>query len=63
MEGWEVFYFINNLHIYDNQFEQAEELLRRTPSEVEPRLVLNVLTVPISLIFGQKILNWWITIS
>ncbi len=21
------FYFINNLHIYDNQFEQAEELL------------------------------------
>lgn len=43
--GWKVgkfFYFINNLHIYDNQFEQAEELLRRTPSEVEPRLVLNV---------------------
>ena len=30
--GWKVgkfFYFINNLHIYDNQFEQAEELLRR----------------------------------
>ena len=28
--GWKVgkfFYFINNLHIYDNQFEQAEELL------------------------------------
>ncbi len=23
----EFFYFINNLHIYDNQFEQAEELL------------------------------------
>ena len=43
--GWKVgkfFYFINNLHIYDNQFEQAEELLRRTNSEVEPRLVLNV---------------------
>ena len=43
--GWKVgkfFYFINNLHIYDNQFEQAEELLRRSPSEVEPRLVLNV---------------------
>ena len=33
--GWKVgkfFYFINNLHIYDNQFEQAEELLRREPS-------------------------------
>ncbi|HEL9630946.1 TPA: thymidylate synthase [Streptococcus suis] len=43
--GWKVgkfFYFINNLHIYDNQFEQAEELFRRTPSEIEPRLVLNV---------------------
>ena len=29
--GWKVgkfFYFINNLHIYDNQFEQAEELLK-----------------------------------
>ncbi|MDQ0223301.1 thymidylate synthase [Streptococcus moroccensis] len=43
--GWQVgkfFYFINNLHIYDNQFEQAEELLRREPSECQPRLVLNV---------------------
>lgn len=43
--GWKVgkfFYFINNLHIYDNQFEQAEELLRREPSERQPRLVLNV---------------------
>ena len=43
--GWKVgkfFYFINNLHIYDNQFEQAEELLRREPSECQPRLVLNV---------------------
>ena len=32
--GWKVrkvLYFINNLHIYDNQFEQAEELLRREP--------------------------------
>ncbi len=27
LEGWESSYFINNLHIYDNQFEQAEELL------------------------------------
>ena len=43
--GWKVgkfFYFINNLHIYDNQFEQAQELLRREPSDCQPRLVLNV---------------------
>jgi len=43
--GWKVgkfFYFINNLHIYDNQFEQANELLRRDPSDCQPRLVLNV---------------------
>ncbi|MFA9493864.1 thymidylate synthase [Streptococcus sp. E17BB] len=43
--GWKVgkfFYFINNLHIYDNQFEQAEELLRREPTACQPRLVLNV---------------------
>lgn len=43
--GWKVgkfFYFINNLHIYDNQFEQAEELLRREPSNCQPHLVLNV---------------------
>ncbi|WP_155971791.1 thymidylate synthase [Streptococcus ruminantium] len=43
--GWRIgkfFYFINNLHIYDNQFEQAEELLRRTSAEVEPHLILNV---------------------
>ena len=43
--GWKVgkfFYYINNLHIYDNQFEQAQELLRREPSDCQPRLVLNV---------------------
>ena len=43
--GWKVgkfFYFINNLQIYDNQFEQAEELLRREPSDCQPHLVLNV---------------------
>ena len=43
--GWKVgkfFYFINNLHIYDNQFEQAEEILRREPADCQPRLVLNV---------------------
>lgn len=43
--GWKpgkFFYFVNNLHIYDNQFHQAEELLSRTPSDGQPRLVLNV---------------------
>lgn len=43
--GWKVgkfFYFINNLHIYDNQFEQAQELLRREPTDCQPKLVLNV---------------------
>lgn len=43
--GWKVgkfFYYINNLHIYDNQFEQAQELLRREPSNCQPRLILNV---------------------
>ena len=43
--GWKVgkfFYFVNNLHIYDNQFEQAKELLRRQPSSCSPHLVLNV---------------------
>ena len=43
--GWKVgkfFYFVNNLHIYDNQFEQAKELLRREPTNCTPRLVLNV---------------------
>lgn len=43
--GWKIgkfFYFINNLHIYDNQFEQATELLNREASDCQPRLVLNV---------------------
>lgn len=43
--GWKVgrfFYFINNLHIYDNQFDQAQELLRREPASQQARLVLNV---------------------
>lgn len=43
--GWKVgkfFYYVNNLHIYDNQFNQAAELLRREPSNCQPRLVLNV---------------------
>lgn len=41
--GWEVgkfCYFVNNLHIYDNQFEQANELLSRTSKNCNPRLVL-----------------------
>ena len=41
--GWEIgkfCYFVNNLHIYDNQFEQAKELLNRDaiPSKVELKL-------------------------
>lgn len=52
--SWKVgkfFYFVNNLHIYDNQFAQARELLARASRQelletvegaVEPRLVLNV---------------------
>ncbi len=26
LEGWEVLYFINNLHIHDKPLEQLEEL-------------------------------------
>lgn len=43
--GWQVgkfFYFVNNLHIYDNQFEQAHELLSRESTDCQPKLVLNV---------------------
>lgn len=43
--GWNLgkfFYLVNNLHVYDNQFEQAEELLRREPSTSNPRLILDV---------------------
>lgn len=43
--GWKVgkfFYFVNNLHIYDNQFDNAEELLRREPTDCQPQLILNV---------------------
>lgn len=36
------YYFVNNLHIYDNQFEQAKELLKRTPSDQNPQLILDV---------------------
>ena len=43
--GWQVgkfFYFVNNLHIYDNQFDNAKALLSRTPSDKNPILKLNV---------------------
>ena len=43
--GWKVgkfFYFVNNLHIYDNQFDNAEELMRREPTDCQPSLILNV---------------------
>lgn len=42
--GWEVgkfCYFVNNLHIYDNQFEQAKELLSREPISCNVELKLN----------------------
>ena len=41
--GWEVgkfCYFVNNLHVYDNQFEQALELLNRPEIECSPKLEL-----------------------
>ena len=44
--GWEIgkfFYFVNNLHIYDNQIEQAKELCRRFKEEklhTQPKLIL-----------------------
>ena len=42
--GWKVgkfTHFVNNLHIYDNQFEQANELLSRNNSSALPVLKLN----------------------
>lgn len=46
--GWEIgkfIYFVNNLHIYDNQYEQAQELLNRYNNDKsnttpEPKLIL-----------------------
>lgn len=44
--GWEIgefFYFVNNLHIYDNQLEQAHELLKRYEQNditTNPKLIL-----------------------
>lgn len=43
--GWKAgkfFYFVNNLHIYDNQFAQAKELLERQPAACQPKLLLHV---------------------
>lgn len=43
--GWKVgkfIYFVNNIHIYDNQYEIAEELLKRESIEQTPILKLNV---------------------
>lgn len=42
--GWKVgkfSYFINNLHIYDNQYDQAYELLIRETIDCKPKLILN----------------------
>lgn len=35
-------FILSIIYIYDNQFEQAEELLRREPTDCAPRLILNV---------------------
>ena len=32
---------VDNLHIYDRHIEQANEMLNRTPSEKQPKLILN----------------------
>lgn len=33
--------FTQNLHIYDRHIEQVHELLRREPSDIQPKLILN----------------------
>lgn len=43
--GWKLGHFnylVNNLHIYDNQFTQAEDLFNREGSNIQPVLKLNV---------------------
>ena len=43
--GWKLGKFrfnVMNMHIYSNQFEQAQELLSRPSTDKEPKLVLNV---------------------
>ena len=42
MENWQVFLLCQQLAHYDNQFDNAKELLSRTPSEKNPILKLNV---------------------
>lgn len=34
-------YNVANLHLYDRHIEQAKELLLRTPSNTQPKLILN----------------------
>lgn len=34
-------HFISDVHLYDNQVEQAKEILERTPIDCSPRLHLN----------------------
>lgn len=33
--------FTQNLHIYDRHLEQVKEMLRREPSQIQPKLILN----------------------
>ena len=64
LEGWEVLYFINNLHIYDNQFEQAEELPVGEPSRLSATLGFECTRWnQFLLTSNQKILNWSIMIQ
>lgn len=35
-------HLVQNLHIYDRHLEQMEELIKRIPSERQPKLVLNI---------------------
>ena len=65
--GWKVgkfFYFINNLHIYDNQFEQAEELLLSGAFRLSATLGFECTRWnQFLLTSNQKILNWSIMIQ
>ena len=33
-------HFVDNLHIYDRHIKQAKEILARTPSNKQPKLIL-----------------------
>lgn len=41
LEAGKFTHYVENYHIYDRHIEQAKELLNRTPSEKQPKLILN----------------------